>query len=430
MARSRRRRILINRPPPPAEDEADASFEKLCEALDEGKLVPVIGDTIRIEHIFDVDLDKDLGLSTRATEAAQEALELGTGDGVGPGDIADTEQDGQDVSADDDHAEDGHAERQALSSLDLNVMEELADYWAQEIGYPLLDSYRMSRVAQYQVFKMEGQATEAKKSYLAFLKRMLLSVAENVASIEEDSDFAATVAALKQVRRASFADIVNELDFPRFPEDKEDPLRVLARLPIKIFLTTSYYDFIEQALVAENKKPRSRLCLWNMDAEAVEQEHRSNPDYEPDVKNPVVYHLFGMERYPQSMVLSEDDYLRFLWRLAQPPADDGDELIIPSYLEAELKSSSLLLLGYRLQDWDLRVLFHGLLNVDRVAAARERTSVAIQIDPDDQPLVKNRKGAEYYLDSYFREAKFHMRIQPVDEFIAELGESWRGNGGV
>lgn len=423
MARSGRRRILINLPT--TMPVSDSNFEKLCEAIDERKLVPVIGDTIRIEHIFDVNLDRDMGIATPEGEHPVDPVEE---NGL-ESDLPEREITDEDDSAQDAPMEERSLSRPALNDLDFNVMEELADYWAREIDYPLLDSYRMSRVAQYQVFKMDGESTEAKKSYLSFLKRMLLSVAERVAIVENDTEFAEVVAALKaKTRKASFADIVKELDFPRFAEGKEDPLRILARLPIKIYLTTSYCDFIEQALIAEGKHPRSRMCLWNMDAKAVEPEHRSDPKYEPDIQNPVVYHLFGMEKYPDSLVLSEDDYLRFLWRLAQPPADDGDELIIPSYLEAELKASSLLLLGYRLQDWDLRVLFHGLLNVDRVATARERTSVAIQIDPDDQPLVKNRKEAEYYLESYFKEARFRMQIQQVDDFIAELWESWYGNG--
>jgi hypothetical protein len=361
--------------------QEDSTFEKLCKAIEKEQLIPVIGDTIRLSHIFDVNMNDKLG-----------------------GDDQDNEENSEDIPP-------------------YNVIEQLAQKWAGYIGYPLLDRSRMARVAQFWVLKKKNKRTEAKEGYLDFLKRVLLGFAAAFAKNEGKPELSAAVSELTGKPSISFAEIADELDFPRFEEGKEDPLRILARLPIKIYITTSYFNFIELALEAEGKHPRSKLCLWNK--ELVEPEHGHEPGFLPDIDTPVVFHLFGMERYPSSMVLTEDDYLRFLWRLAQPPPDDSGQWIIPPYLEDEIMLSSMLLLGYRLQDWDLRMLIHGLLSDDRVKAPNRRTSVAIQIDLKNQPLVADSEEAEEYLINYFENADFHMEFKDADDFVSELWEEWQ-----
>jgi hypothetical protein len=368
-------------------------FQQLCTAIQQGKLIPVIGDAIRIGHIFDVNLDNDIGPI-------------------------------------DDDASSTETEADADDLADLNIIEELAYYWGEDIGYPLRDRYRMARVAQWHTVDMNNAKT-AKVNYLAFLKRTVLDVADAVADLEDDPQGKLLVKKLRIAHSKTFAEIVKEIDFPRFPEGNDDPLRVLARLPLRIYVTTSYHDFIEQALVAEDKHPRSRLCLWNMQPQNIRQEHRNDPSYEPDSKNPVVYHLLGMEHYPGSLVLSEDDYMDFLWKMADernPPDDRGESTsrIIPSYLEAELNVSSLLLLGYRLQDWDFRVLFRGLLNANPIASQGRGPSVAIQINPEEQPLVEDESKTRRYLSRYFDDAKFRVHWANADRFVFNLSDAWNG----
>jgi hypothetical protein len=52
-------------------------------------------------------------------------------------------------------------------------------------------------------------------------------------------------------------------------------------------------------------------------------------------------------------VLTEDDYLDFLVKVS------WDNTVIPPRIAEALTDSSLLLLGYHLQDWDFRVMFRG-----------------------------------------------------------------------
>lgn len=380
-----------------ASPNVDTFFERRCAAIHQGKFIPIIGDTIRIAHIFDVDYNENLGESGEAEQS----------------------EDLPEVTQSPDSNPDFNQ---------LNVIEELAYLWGRSEGvnYPLTDGFRIARVAQFHSL-IEENSTTAKEDYLTFLKQTLLDVAYDMEEQTGDQEEIAYIAQLRHEKSLSFSDIVAELDFPRFAAGKEDPLRTLARLPLKIYLTTSYHNFIEHELEAAGKQPHSRLCFWNMKPDEVLPEHRPDPTYRPDKDQPVVYHLLGLEQYPKSMVLSEDDYLDLLWTLARdaPGLSHSGDRIIPPYLEAELKSSSLLLLGYRLQDWDLRVLFRGLLKAETGASSSRPASTAIQINLKDQPLVQNEAQTELYLERFFKQAFLDVRFGDSDNFIQQLWYEWQ-----
>ncbi len=309
----------------------------------------------------------------------------------------------------------------------MNAVEKLAYDWgtSTQINYPLSDAFRIARVAQFHSL-IEKNSISAKQNYLDFLKETLI---ERAYRLEEQQNDAAELAYINQLHHEhtlSFSEIVKELDLPRFTMQKEDPLRILARLPLKIYLTTSYHNFIEYELEAAGKHPSTRFCFWNMKPAEVLPEYRPDPTYQPNVENPVVYHLLGLENYPQSMVLSEDDYLDLLWTLARdkPGGSDSGERIIPPYLEAELRSSSLLLMGYRLQDWDLRILFRGLLTADRDVIKNRPKSTAIQINIKDQPLVEDEEQAKLYLERFFEQAALDVKFGDSDDFVQQLWNKW------
>lgn len=394
-----RRRSMLARLRPVSAD-VDTFFSRRCEAIYKGKFIPIVGDAIRIAHIFDVNENESLGFDLEEYD-------------------------------DDNLSTAGNSQSPSDDVIDfnkLNVIEELAYHWGQseKVNYPLTDGFRIARVAQFHSL-VEDNSTSAKGDYLSFLKQMLLGTALAIEESEGDQEEIAFIHQLRLERSLSFSDIVAELDFPRFANGTEDPLRILARLPLKIYLTTSYHNFIERELEAAGKQPHSRLCFWNMKPDEVAPEHRPDPNYLPDKDQPVVYHLLGLEQYPKSMVLSEDDYLDLLWALARdaPGFSHSGERIIPPYLEAELKSSSLLLLGYRLADWDLRVLFRGLLKADTGVSSNRPASTAIQINLKDQPLVQNEKQAELYLERYFRQAFLDVRFGDSDEFVQQLWREWQ-----
>lgn len=377
----------------------DIFFVNRIKELEQQRLIPIIGDTIRNAHIF---------------------------------------QNSEEQQDDDENASANHSGQRR------NITEEIAQRWARggtfkegvddPIVYPLTDDIQIARVAQFYAL-VQGDPVLAKQDYLDFLKDYLLTVAEGLTD-EADEAESAFINELREEVSYTFSDVVSELDFPRcFHDKREDPLRILARLPIKIYITTSYHNFVENELQAAGKNPQSRLCYWNGKPDNLQPEHTPDPQYLPSVNTPLVYHLLGMEQYPSSMVLSEDDYLEFLWELASDRESlrEGSttissrtrpDSIIPEYLRNAINDSSLLVLGYRLQDWDLKAVLHGLLKADELTT-RKGVSTAIHIDLENQQIVKDKEQAEAYLRSYFKRARFEVRFEESDPFVNKLWQQYQ-----
>src|SRR5256885_1935999 len=75
-----------------------------------------------------------------------------------------------------------------------------------------------------------------------------------------------------------------------------------------------------------------------------------DPDCRPRPATRLVFHLHGPAQ-PQALVLTEDDYLRFLVTMA----GEGKQLL-PKAVREALDRNALLFIGYRLADWNFRAL--------------------------------------------------------------------------
>ena len=67
---------------------------------------------------------------------------------------------------------------------------------------------------------------------------------------------------------------------------------------------------------------------------------------QPSKEQPLVYHLHGFDQYPESLVLTEDDYLEFLVAISSDKGRNTDP--VPKPVREALVESSLLLLGHSL----------------------------------------------------------------------------------
>jgi hypothetical protein len=77
----------------------------------------------------------------------------------------------------------------------------------------------------------------------------------------------------------------------------------------------------------------------------------------PTARQPLVFHLFGTLDNPSSLVVTEDHYFQWLtaWiRSAEKPES------IPPCVASALTDRALLFVGYRLDDWEFRVLFQSI----------------------------------------------------------------------
>jgi hypothetical protein len=166
-----------------------------------------------------------------------------------------------------------------------------------------------------------------------------------------------------------------------------------------------------RALKRCGKTPIQEMCLWHEELELL------NPmpsDYVPTPEKPLVYHLHGIYKEPKSLVLTEDDYLDFLVAISK------DENLIPLRIQEAFTDTSLLFLGYKIADWDFKVLFRILAGYLK---RRRRKHLSVQLVPGDVSETQKEK-AQKYLDSYFSELHIQVYWQDCREFAAELRTRW------
>ena len=292
------------------------------------------------------------------------------------------------------------------------IDQELTRKWAKKIGYPMSDDYNLARVAQYRQVE-SGDPELAKIEYLKFINDRLLKNSENEKAYKEK------VAELrKQAQKLTFSDVAQELDYPRFENDAPDPLRLLAKLNLPIYITTSYSNFMERALVAENRPPRTQICFWSGGKSNIKPEYLPDPNYVPTPANPAVYHLFGLEDYKNTLILSEDDYMGFIMNAAE---EINSQDLYPTPIRGALPESRLVLIGYNLRDWDFRTLFRFIARIRKTAIVRP--SIAIQFKPNIENKDYESKSFNYLM-RYFEDYKFKVKWTNNESFIYELWDTW------
>jgi SIR2-like domain len=249
---------------------------------------------------------------------------------------------------------------------------ELAREWAAQYGYPLDDPSDLVRVAQY----------------LALTKDPMFPKEEIVRKFRK-------------------------LPAPDFT-DPAGPHRVLAALPLPVYITTNYDDFMSQALAGQHKDPRRELCRWNKFVK--DYPSAFDEGFTPTVANPVVFHLHGQCEVAESLVLTEDDYMDFLVNLSV------DEQLLPAPIARALTGSSLLFIGYRLGDWNFRVLLRGLSRF--MEKGLRRTHYAVMPPPAVADGVRER--AQNYLAEYYDNIDVRVYWGTAVDFLKELkGRSQR-----
>ena len=118
------------------------------------------------------------------------------------------------------------------------------------------------------------------------------------------------------------------------------------------------------------------------------------------------------------MVLTEDDYLDYLARISR-----DYEYLLPTSVQDRLASTTLLFLGYRLEDLDLKVIMRGLLcnlNLEQW----DMLHVAVQLESS---IVDNAKQEEVtrYFQKYFSKSKIDVYWGTTQQFIADLHARWQ-----
>ncbi|HAJ38240.1 MAG TPA: hypothetical protein DCL15_21420 [Chloroflexi bacterium] len=287
--------------------------------------------------------------------------------------------------------------------------------WAKSGGYPLADA-NLALVAQY-LSVTYRDAYRAKTEYLEFLKqRYLAAVAQ---------DPALDRSLLEQVRRErglSLSQLVGErLGYPA-AGDMENSLNLLAAFDMPIYLTTSPHLLLETALRNLNKHPRTEVYAWNPSLEEIiPADYHHNPDFQPTIDAPLVYHLQGLDEFPDSLVLSEEDHLDFIGNVIHDFREIGK---MPNAVRNAISSTILILLGYNVQSWEMRVILQELIRDQ----PRRPRSVAIQLDPRDTPEILDSARFQEYVQMYLAQDKYRFDIYWGDAlaFLKQLWSAWQG----
>lgn len=212
---------------------------------------------------------------------------------------------------------------------------------------------------------------------------------------------------------------LTELATPNFGNANE-PHRILANLPLRYYITTNYDDFMFKALQFRNKQPRRDMCRWD-DPQRCEELSIFKTGYIPDVANPVAFHLYGYSYNKKSLVLTEDDYLDFLANVSKYPA------LIPPIVQEAFTDASILLLGYRLDDWNFRILFRTLVNYLKISPYKVHLSVQLSPLGEEAPQEQKRKAQKYF-KRYLKNHNIRVSWKTCQQFVEELKRRWERSG--
>jgi hypothetical protein len=214
------------------------------------------------------------------------------------------------------------------------VGRKVARTWAETTGYPFADPTNLPEVAQYLAVVGEDRFTPKQR----------------------------------------MVDEYGKLQAPDFSQGAQ-PHGVLASLPFTMYVTTNYDDFMAEALrrAGTPRPPVVKVAPWT-ESRAIPPELRWD---EKDVSftwaRPLVFHLHGHFEAPDSMVLTDDDYVDFLVKL-------GEErnVVLPEVVQGAF-ADSLLFIGYRLVDWNFRVIHRALIGSR--GTWEQPLHVTVQLDP-------------------------------------------------
>ena len=177
----------------------------------------------------------------------------------------------------------------------------------------------------------------------------LVSGADDLARVAE---FVALKENAPMYPKYSIKQRLSEIEPPAFVGN--EPHSVLARLPIPVYMTTNYTDFMARALRHVHRNPRVDFCRWSTTPAVKSHPLQFSKAFVPTALEPIVYHLHGHLDIPQSYVLTETDYVTFLVEISR-------RSVIPHQIEKALANAALIFVGYGFGDWDFRVIFRGLV---------------------------------------------------------------------
>jgi SIR2-like domain len=320
-----------------------------------------------------------------------------------------------------------------------NYDEIIAKSWADKTGYPFRDHYDLAEVAQYDIFRRFSteEYTDIAKvimdGYLSILKEQLT---ENL-RINDQTTYR-YASEHRFWPESTISDFCKEVNIPKVPGESLQAmiessciLYLINSGKVNGYMTTCYFDILEQA-IRLLKKPYYTNYYGNQHGQEYVNERGettlAGEFYDPERSDiAYVYHIFGHEKQPDSMVMSEDDHINFLIKIKQYQESSKEiKPFIPEFIAAEIKNKTLLFLGYRWQDWEFRTIFRwivGTKDEERERYSRKKASVVVQFQPGPKELLTDNdviQAAHDYLNKYFAHCNLDIQWEDSEAFFCKL----------
>jgi hypothetical protein len=291
--------------------------------------------------------------------------------------------------------------------------KEMAQRWAESYDFPMAahDREDLPQVAQYLAVNQDQMFIRDELSAYLF-KELQNRLDPEVTDPASRGRYQALNAAIAE---QDLNKLIVAAGAMRQEGDEAEPHRVLAGLPIPVFITTDPSSLLQETLVSAGKRPRAELCRWNEDIDRVPSIYDDDPGFRPTAVDPLVFHLYGRFQELDSLVLTEDDYFDYLIGIT------GKKELIPPIVRRRLADTALLFLGFRMDEWEFRVLFRSIMSQEGRRRRNRYAHVAVQIDPEEG-RIQEPERARRYLESYFQDADISIYWGSADDFAAELRE--------
>jgi hypothetical protein len=182
-----------------------------------------------------------------------------------------------------------------------------------------------------------------------------------------------------------------------------EPLRQLAAIdPLRLFVSTTFDDLLEQALAAARPKPPACVAFPSPEAQT---------DFDEDKMaraGSFVFYLLGHPRRARTFAVTESDVLEQMHRLIS-------ERQKWALLDARLAESDLLVLGVSFPDWLARFLIK-LGRKNQLWQRRDRKEIIVDHE-------KLRDGFGTFIRLFSPESRLLTGTSPI-EFVSELHSRW------
>lgn len=287
-----------------------------------------------------------------------------------------------------------------MSETLLGSSRDIARAWADTYDFPMEPHERedLPQVAQYLATKQDYRFV--REELVEYLRGQLL--ARYGADLPGAADL-------------SLNELFVELGRQERERNPSDPYRVLAELPLPVYVTTNAANLLEEALRGAGKTPVTEICRWNEDLAVLPSIFEDEPDYQPSPERPLVFHLFGTFAVPDSLVLTEDDHFDFLIGISQ------NRDLVPIVVRQALADSALLFLGFRLDEWSFRVVFRSLMSQQGRSRRTRYTHIAGQLMPQENEVLEPERASRY-LETYFADSDISIFWGSARDFARELQE--------